>query len=146
MKHPQSVCICCTAAAEVIFSLRIWVLYDLHIWPQETCMCMSCTQNYKYMHCSYLATYWVKKHIWKRLQDEAELGCWIGKSLVGNLSNAGSVILTWSKNASLKSLAFLTVTKLTHISRLIRSELTGLPGKESQTKAAEMAHIQGLCL
>lgn len=35
---------------------------------------------------------------------------------------------------------------LTHFLCLITSELTGLPGKESQTKAAEMADIQVLCI
>lgn len=63
-----------------------------------------------------------------------------------NLSDAGSVILTWNKNASLNSFVVLTVTKLTHISHLIASELTEFAGKESQTKAAETAHIPVLCL
>lgn len=64
------------------------------------------------------------------------------KSQVGNLSDGSSVILSWNKNTSLNSLAVLTVTKLTHISGLIRSELTGLPRKENQTKTDKMAHIQ----
>lgn len=45
-----------------------------------------------------------EKCIWKRLKNEDELGHWIGKSLVGNVSNASSVILTWDKNTSLNSL------------------------------------------